>query len=217
MIEVRLESEPATFDALVRQKGLGAIAEMVGKSPPRRRPGRRRAKIADHESDIPADKFPPFWRAAIPDLLMSYSRRCAFLALYLEHATSTPTVDHMLPKSRHWAAVYEWSNFRLCAASINSQKSDLSGIIDPFDCRDGWFALELVGFQVVIGPALPAALRGDATTTLEILNLPEFRRAREAYVNNYSAGEISLGYLQVRAPFVVHELRRQGRLRPGDA
>lgn len=53
-------------------------------------------------------------------MLEAYERRCAYLALYLEHATGNPTVDHVLPKSRVWDQIYEWSNYRLCAALINT-------------------------------------------------------------------------------------------------
>ena len=216
MIPVVLAPQPATFDARVRQKGLSAVDEMVGRKPRVPHPGPRRKKIAAREADLPASAFPPFWRDALDDLLQAYDRRCAFLALYLEHATGNPSVDHMLPKSRRWDQIYEWSNYRLCAASINARKNDMAGIIDPVDCRPGWFALELVGFQVTLGDKAPNHRMADLNATLEIVNAAECCRAREEYVTCYELRDISLAYLSYRAPFVANELRRQGRLHPGD-
>ena len=216
MIPVALAREPRHFGTAVRDKGLSAIDEMVGRPPRVRHPGRRRQQIAAREDDIPPDKFPPYWRDAHPDLLERYQRRCAFLSLYLEHATGNPSVDHMLPKSKRWDLVYEWQNYRLCAASINSRKNDMIGLIDPFDCKPGWFALELVAFQVTRGPNAPIACTAEIDATLQLVNEPECCKAREEYVTSYSNGDIHLKYLEYRAPFIAHELRRQGRLCQGD-
>jgi hypothetical protein len=150
----------------------------------------------------------------LPELREAYAGLCAFLALYIEPATGDASVDHMLPKSRRWDLVYEWSNYRLCAGLINALKSDLDGLIDPFECEAGWFALELVGYQVILGPALPAARKAQAGATLPLLNRRECCRQREQYVRCYEQREISLSYLERRAPFVASELRRMGHLHP---
>jgi len=213
MIPIVLAPEPPGFNSMIREKGLSSIDEMVGRPPRVPHRGRRRQKIAIHEEDIPAEQFPPYWRDALPDLLRSYKRRCAFLALYLEHATGNPSVDHMLPKSRRWNLVYEWENYRLCAASVNARRNDMTGIIDPVECRAGWFALELVGFQVIRGATAPPANARAIDATLDLVNTPEFCKAREEYVTSYEAGDISVGYLERRAPFVAGELRWHGRLR----
>lgn len=212
MLPLKCASEPASFDTKVRQKGLSAIDELVGRKPRVAHPGKKRKKVADREADIPSDTFPPYWRDALGDLLTAYERRCAFLSLYIEHATGNPSVDHMLPKSRAWQAAYEWSNYRLCAASINASKRDMAGIVDPFTCRDGWFQLDLVAFQVVRGPNAPAKRSKAIDATLELLNRQDACKAREEYVTSYEQGEIDLSYLARRAPFIAMELRRQGRL-----
>lgn len=217
MIQVVLAPESPDFDKNVRQKGLSAIDEMVGRAPRVPHKGPRRQKIAVRETGIPPAKFPPFWRDALGDILQAYERRCAFLALYLENATGNPSVDHMLPKSRHWRQVYEWGNYRLCAASVNSHKNDMVGIVDPVSCRPSWFALEMIAFQVTRGHAAPAGrTTAEIDATLKILNAPDCCRAREEYVKNYSNRDISFDYLNRRAPFVAAELRRQGKLHAGD-
>ena len=216
MIPVRIAPEPPAFDREVRQRGLAAIDELVGRIPRQTRRGRRRNPIAQHEQDIPTDRFPPFWRAALDAMLVAYERRCAFLALYLEHATGNPTVDHMIPKSRRWDHVYEWPNYRLCAATINARKSDLTGIVDPVECQPGWFAMELVGYQVIPGPTAPADLQAELRATMDLVNAPDCLRAREEYVRSYLNRHIDMDYLKRRAPFVAHELRRHGMLLDGD-
>lgn len=216
MIQVVIAKEPSSFDADVRQKGLSAIDRMVGKKPRLASYAGRQKKIATREQDIPPSKFPAYWRDALPDLLNAYDRRCAFLALYLEHATGNPSVDHMLPKSKNWKEVYEWDNYRLCAASINARKNDMTGLVDPVDCRGDWFALDLIGFQVIRGSKAPSAQASAINATLDIVNAPNCCKAREEYVTNYLAGDITLDYLERRAPFIAQELRRQGRLRASD-
>lgn len=60
MIHVTPAPEPSDFDAVVRQPGLRAIAEMVGETPPRSA-GRRHKKIAERREDIPSAKLPDYW------------------------------------------------------------------------------------------------------------------------------------------------------------
>lgn len=79
MIPVILAAEPADFDLNVRQPGLSAIDELVGRAPRQQRRGPRRQQLADIESEIPAKKFPPFWRNALDHMLVLYERRCAYL------------------------------------------------------------------------------------------------------------------------------------------
>lgn len=217
MIHVELAPEPTSFDRCVRKKGRSALDEMVGRPPRCPHSGPRREKIASREQDIPPGQFPPFWRDAIDDMLEAYGRICAFLSLYLESATGNPSVDHMLPKSKHWDKVYEWDNYRLCAARINGLKKDMIGIVDPFSCGANWFALELVGFQVIKGDGAPAYLAVEIDATLPLLNGKECCRAREEYVQCYMRQDISLAYLERRAPWVAAELRRQRRLHRGDS
>lgn len=216
MIPVNLALEPPSFDAKVRQRGLSAIDEMVGRPPRLPHRGKRRKKIASSEAAIPSGEFPHYWRNALPDLLKAYDRRCAFLAMHIEQATGNPTVDHLLPKSHHWQQVYEWDNYRLCAAGINAKKRDLAGIVDPFLCKNGWFALEFVAFQVTAGPSAPASEHKKITETLKLVNTLDCLKAREEYVVSYQEGHITLAYLERRAPFIAAELRRQSLLQPGD-
>ena len=216
MIRVHLAKEPITFAAAVRQLGLSAVAEMVGEPPTVKRPGPKRKKIAERREDIPAAEFPPLWTKAHDDLLKAYERRCAFLACYIEPGTGVPTTDHMIPKSRAWDAVYEWSNYRLAAHLLNSLKSDQVLFLDPFEVEDEWFGLELVDFDVFLRESFPEHLRLHAENTLPKLNHPDCRQLRGEYVDGYLIHGLPLAYIERRSPFVAREMRRQGLLLPKD-
>jgi hypothetical protein len=153
-------------------------------------------------------------------MLVAYERRCAYLAMYIHHATGNPSVDHMVPKSYEWDQVYEWANYRLCAAIINSKKGALLTLVDPFSIGPDWFALNLNTFQVTQGVGAPQTQRARIEATLPVLNHRLCVREREEYVNWYrvgpGAGGFHLQRLQHRAPFIAAELRRQGQLVRGD-
>ena len=217
MIHVVQAVEPATFDANVRKSGLRAIAEQVGERP-LRTGGRRCEQVATSRDEIPAGKFPPYWRQALGDLLSSYQRLCSYLCLYIPRGTGAPSVDHMVAKSTKWDQVYEWGNYRLACSLMNSRKGAVSEVLDPFEIEDGWFVLELVGFQVIPGDGLSTELVSQIEDTIERLGLrdPECCDARAEYAQDYWDGHVSLDYLTRHAPFVARELRGQDRLQDGD-
>jgi len=127
-------------------------------------------------------------------------------------------VDHMIPKSHSWDAVYEWSNYRLASHLMNMLKSDSTVFLDPFEIEDGWFGLELVDFQVILmNKKLSQADQDKADRTLRCLNQRPCCQLRMEYVRNYEAREVTFSYLERCSPFVARELRRQGCLLPGDA
>jgi hypothetical protein len=221
VIPVRQADEPTSFEAKVRRPGLDAIAELVGEPSSRPRPGPKRKAIAMSRDQIPAGKFPELWREALPDLREAYGNLCAYLALYIHHATGSATVDHFVPKTQDWRLVYEWSNYRLCSSLINASKRDRAIALDPCSIDARLFALELTDYQVVPGPAARGPMTAVVTTTITDLGLNqrECRKAREAYVEDYRRGPpdgIELTRLERHAPFIAHELRRQGLLVRGD-
>lgn len=219
MIRVTPAPAPPHFDQEVRIPGLRAIAELVGENPPSPRRGPKRRKVAERREEIPADAFPPFWQKVLPDLAEKYQRLCAYSCLYIERVTGGASVDHRVAKSRAWDQVYEWSNYRLSCALMNSRRKDAATVLDPFEVEDGWFALELVGYQLVPGPGATDAIRGRIEETIRALRLNDAicRKNREEYAEDYLAGLIPFSYLQRRAPLIARELRRQGRLREGDS
>ena len=210
MIRVVLAEEPADFDAKVRKPGLRAIAEMVGEPNLSKRRGRKRDVVANSRDAIPADKFPAYWTEALPELLEAYGRVCAYMSFYMERVTGVASVDHMLPKSLEWQVVYEWHNYRLACSLMNSRKNNYRNVLDPFEVEDGWFRIELVGYQVIPAPQLPANIEAQVQATIDRLQLNDYecRKLREDYVNYFNQGDISLNHLRQRAPFLAREIER---------
>lgn len=222
VIPVALADEPASFESKVRQRGLDVIAELVGESPSRPRPGPKRKRTLASRDRIPAAAFPDFWRDVLPDLREAYGNLCAYLGLYIEHGTGSASVDHFVPKSKSWQLVYEWSNYRVCSSLINGHRGDRTLLLDPFTIEPGLFALEFTELQVTPGPAARGPTWDLVTNTIDTLGLNQrdCRKARAEYVTAYRDGPptgIALARLEIRAPFIVQELRRQRRLVRGDA
>jgi len=219
VIPVALAPEPATFEAKVRRKGADAMLELVGKAPAKPRSGRKRKVVAKRRDQIPSDDFPSYWRDVLPEMRKAYDGRCAYLAMYLEPATGSSSVDHVVPRSRSWRLVYEWANYRLAASLINGKKSDLELVLDPCAIKPNLFALDFVGMEVIAGPAASGATRKQVNDTIAALglNAQDCVDQRSEYYLDYKSRDISLKWLERRAPFVAQELRRHGKLNPGDA
>lgn len=202
MIRVAPAPEPGNFDELVRQPGRRALEKLAQRD------------YSGSKDAIPASEFPPLWRKSLNDLLASYNRICSYLCLYIHRGTGARSVDHMLPKSMNWDQAYEWSNYRLACSLMNARKGDVASVVDPFEVEDGWFALELVDFQVAPGEGLVSAVAEAVTRTIECLRLNDLEccGAREEYAQADWDGGVSFDYLRRHAPFVARELRRQHRL-----
>ena len=114
--------------------------------------------------------------------------------------------------------VYEWKNYRLASALLNARKADFGDVLDPFEIIDGWFQLELNGFQIMPKARLKSSIRTRIKDTIDTLGLDDFRcrSARQHDADKYWSGEVSLNILTEESPFVAKELRRQGRLNEGD-
>ena len=217
MITVAKAPKPKGFDQKVRQPGLRAIAEMVGKVPPyKRTAGKQFKKIASRERDIPAERFPPYWTEALDDLMAAYNEICAYSCFRIHRVTGARSADHFAPKSRNWRQLYAWSNYRLCCSLMNSRKNDFGDVLDPFEVKEDWFQLELLGFQILPNPKLSKAIRRAVQDTIDRLGLNEFRADREQDAERYWSRGYSLQVLKEESPFVAYELARQGRLNSGD-
>lgn len=217
MIPVMLAPVPPKFSHNVREPGLRAIAEMVGKPPAYpRTSGTALPKIANHEEDIPAKKFKPYWTAALDDLMTAYKRVCAYSCFAIHPVTGGRSVDHFAPKSQRWDQVYEWDNYRLCCSLMNSSKRDFGDVLDPFKIKPDWFHLELFAFQVIPNQTLSKARQKAIQDTIDRLDLNAFRSKREEDAERYWSGGYSFAVLREESPFVAYELHRQGRLNAGD-
>ena len=207
MMRVIPAPEPESFDRVVRQRGLRALQSMAERD------------YGGSIDAVPANRFPPYWRDSLNDLLEAYHRVCSYLCLYISRGTGARSVDHMVAKSATWNRAYEWSNFRLACSLMNARKGHVASVLDPFEVEDGWFALELVAFQVLPGEGLAAPIAAAATETIRRLRLndEECCSARAEYAEDYWREEITIAYLRRHAPFVASELRRHNRLLAADS
>jgi hypothetical protein len=150
-----------------------------------------------------------FWSKAAKELHATYSGICAYTAIYLPHQGS---VDHFLPKASHPQLAYEWSNFRLANAKVNNIKGNQTGVLDPFEVMDDWFFLEIPTCLIKANPILDKALRSRINVTINSLALnsdDSFVQERCNILIEYAKGEISVGFLGRRYPFLAKEVRRQ--------
>ena len=183
----------------------------------RLRPPRRRQGSSSCRDRRYPGHFPPTWRKATGDLLRAYDRVCAYACLYIERITGAATVDHWAPRSKRWDQVYEWENYRLACSLMNSRKSVYDDVVDPFDVSDGMFALDLVTLKAIPGPEA-GENRAEVLATIQRLGLDsiDYSEALADYYHDYLEGHIGLHRLESRAPFLAREMRRQGKLLPGD-
>lgn len=186
MIPVTPAPEPEDFDRKVRQPGLKACAK---------------------------GKLPPLWCEVKDDMLAAYGGICAYFCIYIEPVTGAATTDHFLPKSKHPDKVYEWSNYRLACSLANSCKGDYEDVLDPFELKNGMFAIDLISLKVV--PGLEAGKnRQEIKNTIARLKLnsDDYANALREYLFSYRDNAIPLSYLQRQAPFLAAEIVRQKAL-----
>lgn len=126
---------------------------------------------------------------------------------------SPGTVDHFVSVDEDRRLAYEWSNYRYAAGWINSRKQDLksSQILDPFKVGEQWFELQLPSLHLHVSPQCPKRYRTLAGETLRLLGLQrdaKLIRYRRQWLAEYEKGEISLDYLERKAPLVAQAVRR---------
>lgn len=217
MIRVSPQPEPTDFHHKVRIPGQRCIEERIGNvagGELKRTGGPPCKKTADSRDEIKPDDFRPYWREVLPEVTDSYDRICAFSCFYIERITGDPQVDHMIPKSKSWEHVYEWTNYRLACGLMNTRKSTVVAL-DPFEIEDDWFALELGSFQVCPGRACPKWLQKDWDNLIDgklKLNEADFCTRRREEAERFWRGETPKERFFERSPFLAREIDRQGFL-----
>ncbi len=204
VIPVAQQPEPQEFDAAVRKPGLAALARLGWQAP--------------GDAVPPSDQWKAVWRACLPQLHLAYGGICAYACTYVERVTGAGSVDHFVAKSAGPKDAYEWTNYRLACAKMNSRKRDFSDVLDPFTLADGTFTLNLLDMAIAPSAALPPADLSAAADTIRRLSLDdaECRDMRASLWDEYIQGHVDADFLRRKSPFVFGEARRQGRLKPGD-
>jgi uncharacterized protein (TIGR02646 family) len=193
MIRVEPRPEPQNFDSLVRQPGYGYLSTRPNPS----------AKEWNKHS---------YWRRILKELHSSYKGICAYSCHWIPYDTGADTVEHFLPKTRYPMQAYEWSNYRLVCATLNSRKGDFEDVLDPFQIEDGWFTIDFPSLLVKPSKNLKKAQSDKVRLTIERLGLNDEDtcvKSRERYIKSYCLNDVSFDYLLLDAPFIAAELRRQ--------
>ena len=198
MIPVSPQPEPKDFDRKVRQKGLRFLKKSTNPS-------------GTLSKDM---TFPPYWLDCLDELHTLYGGICAYLAVFVERVTGAVSCDHFVPKSKAPTLAYEWKNYRLACARMNTRKGARTDILDPFRVQPGWFCLELVSGRIYPNPNLPPSRRKKVQTTIERLGLDDTanRNLRADHYEGYLKGYYTSEHLKRQSPFVYEEARRQGLL-----
>jgi len=201
MIPVAAAAEPATFEAVVRKKGVAWL---------------KRKGLEGVQQAPPGTKVEPYWTACLPDLMAAYGSVCAYASLRIHAITGATSVEHFAPKSRDLPQAYEWTNYRLACSKMNARKNNFTDVMDPFDVPAGAFQLSVVDGSIYPNPALDAVTTDLVVKTVARLNLDdgEMRKARLSIIEEYLAGDFTTPFLKRESPFIWGELGRQGMLRP---
>ena len=203
MIPVTRQDEPADFNNRVRRPGRAFLR----RTPP---PTTR---------EIRANNL---WRLCHDDLHYLYSGVCAYSAQWTPRLKSPisiehSSVDHYIPISADHNLAYEWNNYRLARARVNTHKGDSQNVLDPFLVQPDWFVINLRSFLIRPNDGLPAALETQIEDTITQLGLNDndFVQERinilQAYAEDPPRG-IPFTFLQQRYPFIAYELNRQGEV-----
>jgi uncharacterized protein (TIGR02646 family) len=202
MIPVKPKQEPKRFDARIRQRGVSFLASQ----------------------GIPPDRLVrtsfwkgrEYWRDSIKELHKAYYGVCAYLGIYLELEAGGVTVDHFRDKASHPSLAYEWSNFRLASARVNSRKGNKQDVLDPFDVPRNGFHLELVTGRIYPNPKLDSESQALVQATINRLKLDSkaARRMRLQRIRDFLGPKpkITAEGLKRYAPFIHAELKRQNLL-----
>jgi len=166
-------------------------------------------------------KVRSYWRECLPFLYRSYGGICAYLGVFVMREAGGISVDHYVAKSKIAGQTYEWSNYRLASAKMNSRKRDYSTVLDPFTLAPDTFLLELITGHIFVNPALPTQARKAAQMTIDRLKLDKpCREMRARYFGKYLAlrgadnkSRIAAAtWLKSESPFVFYEAQRQDLL-----
>ena len=200
LIPIAPEPEPTDFDFEVRQPG-----RIFLRTTPRPTNNQWRGK--------------DYWRRSLIDLYDAYRGVCAYCGSWVirpgtanRSSPNVSSVDHYVPKSVLPDQAYEWSNFRLCRARLNSFKDNSQDVIDPFVLSPGWIQLNFQSFLIEPNPHLNRNDRNSVKATIERLRLNtdnDYVNERSSVIHDYCLGEMTLVQLKRRYPFIASEMIRQ--------
>jgi hypothetical protein len=197
LMHIEMQPEPERFYEKVQEKGEAFLASCP----------RPKGKEWDSHS---------YWRAIIPDLYNAYLGICVYTCIWTPFDTGWKTVEHFKPKDRYPQEAYQWNNYRFVCGTMNGRKGDYEDVLDPFKLQDGWFIMHFPSLQLKPGRQLKDEEKESVKKTIKRLKLNESAcvRGRKDWLMPYLQKEYGFSFLEKRAPFLAHELRRQELIDP---
>ncbi len=191
MIHVERKKEPRDFNKLVRM------------------PGRAFLKTCKNPSGDDW-KRARYWNRCSDDLYTLYGGICAYTGQWFSQSIATVSVDHFLPKSQYPQKAYEWSNYRLTYALMNSLKGDKI-TLDPFEIQNGDIVLDLPSCLVKPKKEASREFKRLAWFTINTLKLNDETQVQQRFevIMNYASGFVTKEFLEKKYPFIAEELERQ--------
>jgi hypothetical protein len=92
-------------------------------------------------------------------------------------------------------------------------QENLTDILDPFQVQDDWFHMDIPACLLKPNPALGNDLRSKIAGTINSLRLNQddnYVQERCNILMDYTRGDITIGFLGRRYPFLAKEVNRQG-------
>ncbi len=193
MMRLQRFAEPDDFDDKVRQKGIKFLTN----------------------TPLPSSKqwgSHSYWTDVKGTLYDLYDGICSYCCTWIS-PKGNEHVDHYVPKSKNPSLAYEWSNYRLSSGRINGIKREFD-VLDPFEIKDGWFAIDFDTLKVKAGDDAPDHMRQAVESSIERLKLNDLNttiKDRQHWLNLYikKKDSTALEILQRHAPFIAAELKRQ--------
>lgn len=201
MIRLIRFPEPDYFDKEIREKGLTFLHQKG---------------ILLTEPAPSKTYFKPYWTTCKEDLYSLYQGYCAYTCFHIHKRTGASTVEHIMPKRLFPDQAYEWKNYCLACARINSKKGEQTDLINPFDVVEDLFYLKLeTGFMFANDKS---SLFDIANKTIKNLGLNNQAWCKERqkcfcrFIDDRKNGlnlEYSKKHLREASIFVYKEAERQ--------
>ncbi len=181
MIRFEPVPEPADFDQRTKTPGDAWLA-------------------ANPETSRPKD----LWTQFKGELADGFRNLRAYSVMY----EPVGTVDHFVSCHEDRSRAYDWTNYRYCAAWINSSKNNepAAHLLDPYEIGEGWFEIHLPSLQLRVSDAIPEELRARAEHVLTRLHLRDDERVmrqRRAWYKVFQDGDLTLDGLEGKAPLIA--------------
>lgn len=121
------------------------------------------------------------------------------------------TVDHYISWDTDRTKAYDWDNYRFCAGTVNSSKKNADDtVFDPWEIEFEWFEIQLPSMIMKVSSSAPPHIKAKLEFTLgrlPISDADEVIEYRAEYYEGYKDGEMTLDWVDKKAPVLAASIR----------